>query len=128
MDSAYLNPSGGTQLETGIKLLSACYGESGFYWRARYVNKNGTTDAGIMQCNSVHWWGAKQVHPTWKDFCENMGYKFGLEQLWNPKINIQFGATLNEMIQKSGKHGYKYNSWKRPDQQRLYKLLQGVVK
>ena len=127
-DSAYLNPSGGKEIEAGIKLLSAAYGESGFYWKARHVNRNGTTDAGILQVNSVHWFGNGQIHPTWSEFCNTMGLDYGLNQLWTPRINIEFAATINEIIQKTGKHGYKYASWKRPDQIRLYRLLQGVIK
>jgi hypothetical protein len=128
LDAGELNPSGGPPLEAGIKLLSAAYGESGFYAAARYVNKNGSTDAGIMQVNSVHWWGKSQVHPTWGEFCDKLGYTYDLAKLWKPRINIQFAAIINEMLAQQHQRTYRFNYWKRPDQQKLYKLLQQAIK
>ena len=125
-DSAYLNPMAGDEVVAGCKLISAAYGESGFRAGRKNYNKNKTWDWGLMQVNSVHWTHPVE-EPTWKQFCDLMGYGYGLEQLWNPQVNIEFAAVVNERLMHDRHRAYKYNNPKRPDQRWLWSRLQHEV-
>ena len=128
LEAASLNPSGGGLELAGIRLLSAAYGESAFYSGARFVNRNGSTDIGIMQVNSVHWFGKGQVPPTFRDFCDDQGLEYDTRLLYRTGINIKFAAVVNQMLYRQHCRTYRFNYWKRPDQRKYYKLLLEAIK
>ena len=64
--------------------------ESNFNKNAINKNNNGTIDIGIMQINSIHKKSIEDLNLT-------------LEDLYNPEINIEFGAKiLSQCIKKFG--------------------------
>jgi hypothetical protein len=125
MEAADFNPSAGSPIRAGIKLISSVFGESGFDPDAVRIEKDnpgGGIDRGILQINSIH------MGAPWDNFCINMGVKPNPNLIWNPRMNIFFAALINESLARCHCKTYRYNHPKRKDQKRLYVLLQEAIK
>lgn len=78
-----------------ILLWAIAKTESNFAINAKNINKNGSSDYGLMQINSIH-------EPTLK--AKNLS----LNDLYKPEINIQMGAlVLRGCINR---HGWDYKA------------------
>lgn len=69
--------------------------ESRFNPKAKNTNKNGSSDYGLMQINSVH-----------KNWLEKSG--ISIDDLYNPAINIKVGAKILSLC--LDKHGWNYKA------------------
>lgn len=76
-------------------LYSIAKVESGNNTAAVNYNKNGTVDIGVMQVNSCHFKTLER-------------YGFKKEDLWNPTININWGAWV--LAGCVARHGYTTNA------------------
>ncbi|HEG3970499.1 lytic transglycosylase domain-containing protein [Campylobacter hyointestinalis] len=78
-----------------ILLWAIAKTESNFVIKAKNINKNGSSDYGLMQINSIH-------EPTLK--AKNLS----LDDLYRPDINIQMGAMI--LRNCLNKHGWDYKA------------------
>ncbi len=78
-----------------ILLWAIAKTESNFVIKAKNISKNGSSDYGLMQINSIH-------EPTLK--AKNLS----LDDLYRPDINIQMGAMI--LRNCLNKHGWDYKA------------------
>lgn len=78
-----------------ILLWAIAKTESNFVIKAKNINKNGSSDYGLMQINSIH-------EPILK--AKNLS----LDDLYRPDINIQMGAMI--LRNCLNKHGWDYKA------------------
>ena len=108
-EGSVINWKWGTREVATMKMLSALYGESGFYKDAinKTLNKNGSIDQGIAQRNSMH-------DESYRVFCINNRLDHN-----SVKAEIYFASWLNQKY----KWDYRFLMPRRKDQAFLYKKL-----
>lgn len=119
--AARYNPRWGPRNLVAVKLLVVGFGESCLDPTAMRLNTNGSLDMGLMQVNSCNWFGPEKSS-VWFKFCTREGYNpYNMRLFWNPRVNMAFAATLNEIFVRYGQKSYKYYGSER--QRKLYTSL-----
>jgi lysozyme C len=93
--AAHLRAAGFAENTIGKMVCTAKY-ESSFYERASNKNRNGSTDRGLFQINSIHL-GSMRGCPT----------KSNAESLWNPGTNTKCALAIFKAQGINAWYGYR---------------------
>ena len=119
--ASQFNPSWGNRELTAIKHLSVAFAESRFNYGCVFLNKNKTWDSGIEQVNEVNWCTSGGVS-CWKKFCKKLHLDSKNKNLiFDPLVNMEYGAYLNEHFIQSDQATYIYDG--KPHQHKIYQAM-----
>ncbi len=128
-EAAKVSPSLGPRGLAALRWQAIAFGESSMNPKQVTRNTNGSLDHGIVQVNSIHLKKPRTPgQSTWSLFCRQYGFKKSLKNLENIRVNMLFGAYIQEMhAREGGSWSYKWASKKQPQQVAFYRrLVKGV--